>query len=435
MCLICLNTAECALCGTESCRAHQHSYVVSLPGRTILLAQELGAGLGHASRLGLIARSFPDARRVFVLPDPDLARPVLARMLEGEVACLPAPRVRGESLKDAAGERTMADILAHLGFADASALGIAADGWRALLGGVRPDLVISDFAPTLRIAVAGAVPHIAVGNGFVVPPDVAPLPPLDRVETGGLDPPVAEAAVLEAVDAVRRSRGGSPFPRVASLFRGDETFGASLPLLDPYHERRTHPLFRPFGSLGAQVGPPVPERLGPFMFCYLDADAPAVNPVLTALNGLDIPSRIFVRGIDPVELARHCAPQVGIHQGPADLRALLPQVRLVVHGATLGTAETALLSGTPQLLAPDTLERELTARAVAGSGAGLLMRAARDSDPEEIRAVMIGMLSDAGFGERARHVAAHQRGLRLAAPLPAVVAAARALLARAAGRA
>ena len=55
--------------------------------------------------------------------------------------------------------------------------------------------------------------------------------------------------------------------------------------------------------------------------------------MLTALNGIDLPIQIFARGVDPRHLASQVAPQVAVHQGPADLAAVLPQARLTVESS------------------------------------------------------------------------------------------------------
>ena len=132
-----------------------------------------------------------------------------------------------------------------------------------------------------------------------------------------------EAAILATVNAVRHEIGLPPFDGVAALFQGDETFVAAYPFLDPYQELRTDPPIQPFNLPTLAAGPPVDQRTGPHVFCYLDADYVGINPLLTALNSLATPSQIFVRNLDPREVARHCAPQVGIYQGQADFGFVL----------------------------------------------------------------------------------------------------------------
>jgi rhamnosyltransferase subunit B len=63
---------------------------------------------------------------------------------------------------------TLADVLARQGFDDAKALFAAAERWHLLLEKIKPDLVISDFSPTLNLVARGRPPLVVIGNGFTV---------------------------------------------------------------------------------------------------------------------------------------------------------------------------------------------------------------------------------------------------------------------------
>lgn len=322
----------------------------------------------------------------------------------------------------------MAEILDRLGFGEEEAVSKAAAEWVSLLDRFRPDLIVADYAPTLRIATAERLPHVVVGCGFSTPPDTSPLLPFREDADVGDETVEAEARVLLAANAARRRLGRAALPRMASLLQGDRTFVASLPELDPFAPRRAEPSVQPINVPEIPVGPPRCERTGPHIFCYLDAHAPATGPVLTALNSLSRPSRIFVRNIDPEALAPHCAPQVEISVALADFRELLPRTRLIVHPGAHGTANAALLAGTPQLLIPPSLESELTSERLRELGVGEMLAVRRDTDPATVRAMMERMLDDQVLEERARAVALHVQSRRIALPQGPVVEACRALL-------
>jgi rhamnosyltransferase subunit B len=368
---------------------------------TILFAQELGAGLGHINKLAAIAAHLREHRIVFVLREPALGIGAVSAL--GENIVLRASEAwRFDEPRSAASPATMADVLHDLGFADPAALRRAGEFWDGVLDAERPDLIVSDFSPGLRMMATGRVPMVAVGNGFTIPPDLHPLPRIAGSPRAA--PPAsaaADAAVLAAVNVLRARSAASPLASAAALFRGDETFVSVLPLLDPYRDIREDLVGVPFNIPAVKAGAPAGQRRGIAIFCYVGAEWPGVNVLLTALNGLAAPSEIFVRGIDPRKLAPHCAPQVGIHPVPADFRDVLPRVRLCVHNGSLGIASAGLLAGTPQLALTSTLEQEQIAHALAANGCGVGAHVGNGADAAELRSLIEAMLGDAALQARA----------------------------------
>ena len=367
---------------------------------------------------------------MFILREPHLTGPLVAAALGPGIACLPAPDLPGLAATPVA-ERDMADILANIGFADPPALALAVGRWRVLVDGCRPDLAVSDFAPSLRIAIAGDVPHVAIGNGFTMVPDVSPLPPFRIYQAHGPGES-REGAVLAAANAVRERLGLAPLPRAAALLAGDRSFCSALAHLDPFAAYRTEPLIPPLDGARLAPGPPVAQRVGPDIFCYLDASDAAVNPLLTALNRLGRPAEVYIRNIDPAILAQHCAPHVRVHTRPADYRMVLSRVRLMIHAGTTGSAASGLFSGTPQLALPNTFERQLVTDALLTLGVAAWLHLDADADPIAAAAAIQRVLCEASLAQRAAAIAEDLRELRVAgAPEEPIVEACRGLLAHA----
>jgi rhamnosyltransferase subunit B len=389
--------------------------------KTILLAHELGQGFGHVNRLLVLGKSLVQHRLIFAVPGWRAARPVIGRALGASVEVRPVGEwqeaaVYGELIGGDA-SWTLADMLYRYGFANRDRVAAGARHWRLVLDELQPSLVIGDFAPMLRIATAGRLPSVVVGNGFTVPPSLSPLPGIRPDQRSASDLSRArEAEVLAAVNAVRRELGLPDFASVADLFYGDETFAATLEILDPYRELRTEPVLQPFNIPELPVGPAFESRTGPHVFCYLDADYPGIDPMLTALNNLPRPSQIFVRGIDAHQLTRHCAPQVRIHDGPADFAAVLPQTRLLVHHANLGTAAAGLLAGVPQLLLPSHLEHDLTALGLASLSCSVGLRVDAAADPEVLRGTIETLLVHRDLQSAAIAHARRFQAMRVAVP-------------------
>ena len=138
-----------------------------MAGRTILLAGELGAGLGHAMPLFRIAEALHaeaqargvGLRCVFALHDPallhDLKRP-------GDLA-LQAPSAPERSeLRSHTG--SYAEVLIASGFAHPDVLRRSVASWDDLFDLADPALVVADHSPTAVLAARGRRPGSRRGS-------------------------------------------------------------------------------------------------------------------------------------------------------------------------------------------------------------------------------------------------------------------------------
>ena len=316
--------------------------------RTILLAQEFGDGLGHVSRLIAVARGLDRDRRVFAVPNREIAGPAIAAALGAKTEIIGGtgftgviqPSLHGRS------DKTLADVLHRLGYGDQAILAAQASKWRKLLDAVRPDLIVSDFAPTLRLVSCGRVPTLVLGDGFSTPPPSRPMPSIVNADV----PPDAlsiahERNLLRTARQIRKANGGPRLGHLADLFAGERTFPITFANCDPYARLRRTPTISPFTIPDIRCGPTFAERCGPAVFCFLWGAHPALNAVLTALNGLECRSEVHVRGMDPQEVAPHCARHVGVHAEAPHFASVLPQTQVFVHYGGAGATYAALLAG------------------------------------------------------------------------------------------
>ena len=339
---------------------------------TILLTYEFGSGLGHVNRLIAVAlRLAPIHRLVFAVPNVEAARPAISRICgeRGSArAGVPWPGPADPGVRKVP-TCTFADVLRLFSYDDPAVLGPAVERWRLLVDDVRPDLIIADFAPTLRLAIGDAIPTVVVGNGYTVPPPGRVLQPMRPWVT--VVPAISranEARVLETVNRLRAAGDGDAVDHLADLFSGQATFVCTLREFDPYAPHRRDAVTFPFNVPNVLAGPPGPERNGPTIFVYLPASHPHLDMVLAALNRLGHKTHLYVANTDWHALAKRCASNIRILTEPADFAKILPQVQLLIHHAGLGTAYGGLASGTPQLVLPLNLEHLVTSRALAGAG-------------------------------------------------------------------
>ena len=328
----------------------------------VLLAWELGAGLGHLARLAPLAATFlAQGRRMHLAfpPDAPLAwlRTRLPTDWPGSLTCSAVPRLRAAG--SVVPTHTLADVLAQIGFSD-PAVAEAARRWSRLLAKLRPDLVIADFAPLAALVARGRVPLLVVGNGYTVPPPGGRLPPIAPWATDV--PPESRAneeRVLAALGHAARGIGAEPPADLAALFHGDATHVCTLPQLDPYRPHRPTGCRFPY-TVEVPAEPPDWASRPREAFVYLPPRHPSLAPVLAALARRGVAATAYAVPA-PAELP---APGAQALREMPSLAALLPRVRLVVHHGGLGTAHAALLAGTPQLVLPERLEHRLTAQAL-----------------------------------------------------------------------
>lgn len=115
----------------------------------ILLANELGGGLGHVVRLGPVVAAL---RRYGATVHIAARRWSLAVLPPGERhAAIPAPGLARSALGDL-NAFNCAEFLARVGYSDGAALAEHVAAWRRVVGNADPYLVVSDFAPGALLA-------------------------------------------------------------------------------------------------------------------------------------------------------------------------------------------------------------------------------------------------------------------------------------------
>lgn len=366
--------------------------------KTVLLAWELGANLGHAGPLLRIARALraENIRPVLVLRDVVGPRTMLDTE-DVEIVQAPVwPKgdfLRGRPFRVA----SYADILALFGFAEPDGLAAIVRAWDELLAQIKPDLVIGDHSPTLCLAAYGAIPAAIVGNGYTVPPiHLRTFPPF-----GPNRPPVmAETRILETVTAVQRRRNRPAPATLPALFDAPLRAVLTRPELDPYRAVRREPVLGPLERMPAAT--PLPAD--PHVFAYLGEEHPQIEHLVACLMELNCATEVYLRG-DVGALRRVLAARgARVHNRPPPLTETVPRASLVVSHGGSTTAHAALAGGRPQLIFPTHIEQDLTADAIVALGSGLAVR--RDAGRNEIFSALRAVLDSDRICARAHASAA-----------------------------
>lgn len=372
----------------------------------ILLAWELGGGLGHIVPLARMGKALARAGHDCAYVLRDLAR--AHALLDVRTSCLyQAPLFLPEH-RTGTVAHTFADILGNIGYRRPGALTGLLSAWRRIYADFRPDLVVLDHAPTAQAALRGlGMPSIMLAaSGFTLPPAVTPLPGLRS------DPPDTPAArqqrEAEITASLNAALGALDVPEVAfigQLFEAKARVLFSIPELDPYEARSDVEYWGPIEA-AAGVQPEWPPGGGKKIFAYL-GNFPTRGALLDAVAAIGQPALVCASGMDAAACAALSRGTLRLSPRLFDVGRVLDECDLVItHGGTL--ACSALLAGKPMLTLPLHLEQQLTATKIQSLGASL--NAPRLA-PAGMRGKLDRLLNEPAFGIAARRFAACDREL------------------------
>lgn len=393
----------------------------------ILLAWELGANLGHATRLRSIALALKARghRVSFALRDVvgtrGLLGPELGPTLQAPLRLDAAPRAAW----------SLADVLLTCGYDTLQSLSGLAGAWQQLIELAGCDLVLADHAPTALLAARLAErPALHVGHGFSIPPRQSPLPVFrDWVAAPPSHAAESDERVLAQVNGVLRAQGRAPLPHLCDLFYPEQTWLCTWPELDHCAGAgRDAATYRgPDCEFQPGAAPHWPGSPGPRVFAYLRASHPDHAEVLRALHQRGLATLCFFPDRAHSKAATLVSPHIHFSEQPFDLQQVMADCALVVCHAGQATVAQALRAGVPCLLLPTQAEQFLMARQLERCGAGI--NAASRAQPVDYGALLAELVAPNGhYAAVARTMAQKYSGFDPAALAAQIAAAAEALV-------
>ena len=335
----------------------------------IVLAWELGEGLGHLVRLSQLALALTAQGHEVTLIAKELAplRPLLAgdaiRLLPAPFATeVAAPRRQVHSL---------ADILLRRGYQHPATLQPLVNAWQQLFALLQPDLVVLDYAPTAALALRGNPCRTLVfSNGYCVPAAGLPLRVLAPGGAGERQQLESEVAVLRTINALLPD----PLAQVAEIFAADRICLADYPWFDADTAHRPQALY-----LGVLPNHYVSGRLAsdlqraatwPRILAYLDLNYAGTDGLLRALARSGAEVWCQLPAAQRAAAQHYASPQLHWVTDWLDFPACMARVDLVVCHGNLGTVAQGLIAGRPLLMLPGHLEHWHNAQKIQQTGAG-----------------------------------------------------------------
>jgi hypothetical protein len=348
---------------------HLPSIRAQPPMKTVLLAWELGGGMGHITTLRRLARSLRLLNLRIVAAVKDLEA---AHLLSSDgIEIIQAPVWPSASMSArqiaATSSASMGDILATAGLSDAEGLRGLLDAWDNVLLRFKPDLVVSHLAPAVALVTRGRVPLILVGDGYTLPPDrIRQFPSLHA-----MTPPGDEAVILDVLNGVLRARSETRLDHLPQIFSGHARLVLTFPLLDPYFALRTEPLLGPV--LDHVPVAAVPKERS--VFVYLSRGYPLHRDIPAALSAHGPGLRIHAPDLPERQMGDLMRAGAVVDRDFAAPADALKSAALVVHFGGSGLAAEALMAGIPQLILSMQIEQWLNGSALQSAGLGRVIEA------------------------------------------------------------
>jgi hypothetical protein len=381
--------------------------------KRVLIAWELGGGMGHVMRAGALARAFEQCSVETVACLADLADSPHTRW-PARCRILQAPR--GSRLPGhAATPSTFGELLYSCGYDDGNQLSALVTAWDHLLEIFRPDLVVVDHAPTAQLAARiNAVTVARIGSGFFAPPPVAPTPCYRTWEPVNRERALrAEALVLANINAIFAVCGVAPSDSIAAALRPDLELLLGREETDCYRHLRLAGSVTYLGNerSAAHGQPPTwPESLPPpvkRIAAYLKGDYQAIESVIGVLRHHHA-TVAYVSGCDDARAHRWSSEHLRISRAPLDLHACARGCDAVLCHAGAGTVPLFLEAGKPAFMLPYQAEQRLNAMQVQALGVGAFLDPG--AVPGSFEDALDHFLNDAGKSAAARTLAARFAG-------------------------
>ena len=343
--------------------------------KKIVFVSEMGEGLGHVSRLLIIAENLRKQgyQCIFLVSDLRLAG---AKAQQSGFDVIAAPNVRLSPLRQGEQTKSIADILMRKGYADDARLENALGAWKSILKFIDPDLVVLDYAPTARLAAGEQFKTIVIGTGFTIPASVSGQ--IAKYRKG--KPLIPEVEILNTIARVQKNAGGWIPRQLIELLRGDRVFLTVLPEMDCFSCHRKEKLINPL------VFPETPVTTEPVkdIFCYLNGHNPKISNLLKSLQSLGLKGGAYLKNIDPEKAKSLTTENFLVFSEAQDINSIARSTKFIVHHGGIGLSQHALGLGRPQILLPNHMEQYMNAANLMRLGSAELLRNWSKANPDNL---------------------------------------------------
>lgn len=381
----------------------------------VALVWEMGADLGHVTRLDALARHlvlrghtviaiFSDTTEIpRIYPPP--SRPPY-QILQG-----PSWPTRHQKLSRP--PASLAEVLLSVGFYRPEVLIEKLTHWQTLFANLQVDIIFFDYAPTALLATRQFPgKRVNLCDPFSKPPECFPLPRFDsNAKVSEQNLAISEQRLVTATNQALREVGLNGITYAYELFSADKTFLLSIPQLDPFANlRKADEHYLGEFEISNAAKQPITwnnAHSAKKVFGYLKTSYPNLQNLLAALIRTDIQGRFFIPNaqMDIVGICR--GTNIEITTTPYDLANLEECDLTICHGGH-STLLRSILSGVPTLLIPLQQEQLSVTQKAATSGVALMLGNGISAE-QDILSPLNQLLYEDRFRRAARACAAHHQ--------------------------
>ena len=373
---------------------------------TILMAWELGGGLGHVSPLQPIADALAQRGHRVVVALRQVSRSTMV-FKHPNVRVVQAPYLAQRVAQPYKTQHHFAHILHNVGFDDARDLQARATAWETLYEMVKPDAILFDHSPTALLASwQRDVVRITFGTGFTCPPLCQWLPDWrPGTQSNSEQLQQEEGKVTQVINQLLVEWKRPPLTCLTELYaRVDETVLTTFAELDHYQLPRSGDYWGTLPNMPG-VAPCWPKAGGKRIFGYLKP-MEHLPDILKGLIRLRLPTIVFVPGIPADSCPGFSTELMKVVCQPLDMNRAAQECDVAMTHGGHGTTVEMLLKGKPSLIIPQFLEQRLTAQNLLRMSAGT---AASPQQPKTALLRLRMLLDEPKFtGGAAQFAAQHQ---------------------------
>ena len=389
----------------------------------ILLAWEIGRNLGNVTKLVEIGRALSRKRGknkpeiFFALQNPAIISSY-ASDLECQVLQAPfSPPREGAPDPQRGPPIIYPDDLRAWGYDNPKILIGQIQAWRSLFDLARPDVLVTQAAPTALLASRGlGFKTMNFGTGYDVPPATTPMPSMRYWEQ--IDPPVLlgrEEHILRNINRALNELVLPVIPNFADILQVDAEVLTVFEELDHYPNRaqttgRRPRYVGPFYSLDIGEALTWRKKAKKRIFASITPGLAHFQACLQALTMMTEEYDIIVSvpGIPDKVKAQIEKPHLRVVSGPVRLDGVLKGCDLGISHAGTALSSAMAAHGVPQLLLPGTIEQLMFARALGRTNSARGM--VGEFGPQQIIALAERLLVEPEFKKAAEVLAKKYKG-------------------------
>jgi UDP:flavonoid glycosyltransferase YjiC (YdhE family) len=378
----------------------------------VVLVWEMGADLGHITRLDALARHLCSRGHVVTAIFSDLRE--IQRIYSHHnppYQVLQGPSWTDRRLKLTRPPASLTEVLLSVGFYKSEIVAEKLLQWKTLFADLQADIILFDYAPTAQLAARQYSWHkVNLGDPFSTPPIRSPLPLFDfNAKISDANLMISDQRLVDVINQALRKVELDEIQYAHELFSADKTFLLSIPEIDPFAHWRTSEHY--VGLLKTQNNGDVNlnwrDAPGKKVFGYLKPAYPHLKQFLQAVSKLDLQGRFFIPNAPQDLLDQYQQSNIEIVTTPYDISSLEQCDLVVCHGGH-STVLHSVLNGVPVLLIPLQQEQLSVTQKAVTCGLGLWLGHGV-SDVEQIRATIQATVTDSSLRLATENCASRSR--------------------------